>query len=224
MERWRESYRDAPDVFDALSRAEDPDGRLAATLSESAGLAGREVLEVGCGSGHHSRRLARTAARWLAVEPAPALARLAARRLAEVGGSVVRGRGQALPVADAAVDAVVATWVLAYLPRRVRDAVLGEALRVLRPTGAVWLVENHWQSELQELRGKAGAPGRAELAPLVDGWGFRVAATVETEIVFASTEQARRVLGWLCGDTAERALTERPRRRIGHRIVLLRKE
>lgn len=223
MERWRDSYYEAPDVFDALSRAEDPDGRLADTLLRVAGLVGREVLEVGCGTGRHSRRLAPAASRWLALDPAPALLRLAGRRLADVPGClVVRGCGEALPLKAAAVDAVVATWVVAYLPRRARAAVLAEALRVLRPGGAVWLVENHWQSEFQKLRGKTDAQARSEIAPLLDNGSFRVAATVTTEIAFPSADEARRVLGWICGDEARRRLEERPRSRVGHRAVILR--
>lgn len=222
MERWRDAYREAPDVFDALSRAEDPDGRLADEVQRLGDLAGRDVVEIGCGTGHHSRRLAPAARHWLALDPAPALVRLARRRLADVHGcTVIRGRGEAMPLTDEAVDAVVATWVLAYLPRRLRAAVLAEALRVLRPGGAVWLIENHWQSEFQELRGKTDEQARSEVAPLFDA-GFRIVATVTTEIAFPSADEACRVLGWICGDEARRRLEERPRRRIGHRAVVLR--
>jgi ubiquinone/menaquinone biosynthesis C-methylase UbiE len=53
---------------------------------------------------------------------------------------VVRGRGEALPLDDASVDAVVATLVLCTVENPA--AVLAEVARVLRPGGRFVFVEH----------------------------------------------------------------------------------
>ena len=115
---------------------------------------GAIIADVGAGTG----TLARAAvARWPAVrviavdpstgmlevgqaEAARTLDRSACRRL-----SWVTGMAEHLPLADGSVDAVVSSFTLQYLRRRI--AALREAHRVVRPAGAIavvtWLA-NDW--------------------------------------------------------------------------------
>ncbi len=71
------------------------------------------VLDVGGGTGTLTTALARRFGRCVVVEPSAAQA---ARIQADPGSiiDVLPGRGEALPVADGAFDAVMSTWVLQY--------------------------------------------------------------------------------------------------------------
>ncbi len=92
---------------------------------------GRDVLEVGCGTGRLLGPIAGFARRAIGVDLSAAmLARARARGL-----DVVQGAATALPVATASVDLACAFKVLAHVPD-VRGA-LAELARVVRPGGWV---------------------------------------------------------------------------------------
>ena len=90
----------------------------------------RTLLDVGCGTGLVTERLARPGLRVFGVDASPGMARVAAGRL---GPSLVLGDGRRLPFADGALDAVSAVWLLQLLPDA--TAVVAECSRVLRPGG-----------------------------------------------------------------------------------------
>ncbi len=208
-------------MFDAFSVAEDPDGRISGAVLEHARPGGREVLEVGAGTGRLAKELAGRASRYVAIEPALPMARLAQRN-AGSAVHVLRARAEELPLRDGCVDLAIAGWVFAFLPVAVRARAIDAVSRVVRPSGALWLIENHWDSEFQALRGRPPERDRSEVAPLL-ALGFGIAATVETQIRFASEQRCLEVMGYLCGDAAAERLRERPRASIAHRVVLLRR-
>lgn len=213
-EQWRRIYAEDPEVFAAFARAEDPEGRIAAALEAHAGIAGRDVLEVGAGTGRLARRLAHRAARWIALEPAAGLlARMAP------GPLHLRARGQALPLRSASVDVAVAAWVLGYLGAATQHQIMVELDRVLRPGGGTWAVENAGSGEFQAFRGVQGLePGARRL---VADFGFRPVVEVPTTIRFETEAEATRVLGALCGEAVRHALEAHPRREFTHTAVLL---
>ena len=92
---------------------------------------GREVLEVGCGTGLILQRLAGLASRAVGVDLSPGMLRKARER----GLEVVEGRAESLPFPDASFDGAVSFKVLAHVPD-VRAA-LAEMARVVRPGGRV---------------------------------------------------------------------------------------
>ena len=106
-----------------------------------AGLRG-QVLEVGVGTGLSFRHYPPEVQQLVAVEPEPTMRANAAKAAREVALDVrlVAGTADALPVADAAVDAVVVSQVLCSVPDQARA--LAELRRVLRPGGELRFYEH----------------------------------------------------------------------------------
>ena len=104
-------------------------------------LAG-EVLEIGFGTGLNLPHLPPTVTRLLAVDPMERGRALAQERLAATSVPVefVGLEGDSIPLADASVDAALATWTLCSIPDPV--AAVREIRRVLRPGGTFHFVEH----------------------------------------------------------------------------------
>jgi SAM-dependent methyltransferase len=98
-------------------------------------LDGREVLDLGCGTGRVGELAARRGARVTAVDLSPNMVAIASARLASFGARVEVMDAQALELPDASFDAVVASFSLMFCPEPERA--LAEARRVLRPGGAL---------------------------------------------------------------------------------------
>ena len=114
-------------------------GRIRARVA--AGLDG-EVLEIGFGSGLNVPYYPASVRRVLAVDPATAGRRLAARRVSRSPVPVQFAGLDAsrLPAGAATVDRVLSTWTLCTVP----DAgqALAEICRVLRPGGTLHFAEH----------------------------------------------------------------------------------
>jgi ubiquinone/menaquinone biosynthesis C-methylase UbiE len=100
------------------------------------------VLDVGCGPGAFHRRLAEAGARIVGLDRSPGMVsevrQQADRSALPVLG--VHADAQALPIADASCDRVIAIHVLFHVPDR--ELALREIRRVLRPGGRAVLATN----------------------------------------------------------------------------------
>jgi len=92
------------------------------------------VGDLGCGTGETSAALAPFLARTIAVDRSGDMLQAARRRLRDLSNvEIRRGELEALPVADAELDAAVMMLVLHHVPDP--GTVLGEAARALKPGG-----------------------------------------------------------------------------------------
>ena len=110
-------------------------------MESLADWAGRDVLDLGCGTGFHLPRFAERAASVVGVEPHPDLVALARRRtraLAHV--SVGTGLAESLPLPDASVDVVHARWAYFFGPGC--EPGLAELDRVVRRGGTALVIDN----------------------------------------------------------------------------------
>ena len=175
VENWNRAYSEAPEIFDEFSRAEDPDGLISRRLEAHADLDGRAVLEIGCGTGRYTGEWAAATRHYTAVERSPGMLALARQNCSSrsLPLDLLCANAERLPFADGTFDRVLAGWVVVNLAPAVRGGVLAEASRVLRPhAGAqIWLVENHWSGEFQELRGRRAEVEEGRIKRLSNEWG-----------------------------------------------------
>jgi ubiquinone/menaquinone biosynthesis C-methylase UbiE len=117
-------------------------GQPTQPLDELLDVRDRDVLDVGCGEGALVRRLASRGARAVGLDPS-AMALERARRDGASGPTAryVEGAAEALPFADSSFDLVIFFNSLHHVPAESMDAALGEAARVLRSGGVVYVQE-----------------------------------------------------------------------------------
>lgn len=113
---------------------------VAAVLSLVA-VAGRDLIDVGCGAGDNTAALHAAGARITGVEPEPAQAARNCALAPPAGLAFAAGRAEALPAPDASIDGVLFFRSLHHVPVVAMDAALNEAARVLKPDGFLIVIE-----------------------------------------------------------------------------------
>lgn len=132
---------DSPAVYELENNAVDRDGLIEATIRGIADWSGRDVLDVGCGTGFHLPRFAADARSVVGVEPHPPLAAIARRRTRRLENITVHEAGAAeLPLPDDSVDIAHARWAYFFGPGC--EPGLAELDRVLRPGGTAFVIDN----------------------------------------------------------------------------------
>lgn len=94
---------------------QDPEGTELATLDRLVSLAGKRVLEIGCGDGRLTFPLAERAASVVAIDPDRKAIARARRTIPRDLRDKIRlqvGRGQALSFPDEAFDVAYFSWSL----------------------------------------------------------------------------------------------------------------
>jgi SAM-dependent methyltransferase len=180
---WELLYRLEPELFDRLSSAERLHRGVLDWLPDGVD----RVVEVGAGTGRLTLELVHRASQVVAIEPAAPLREILTQKLSSTDGGdrvvVTPGFFDALPVADAWADLVVACSALTPELRHGGDAGIREMERVCRPGGTVVIV---WPNNLGWL---------AE-------WGFEyVSFAGEMFVDFASREEAEELAAIFYPDT-----------------------
>jgi len=130
-----------PQTYEVENRAVDPDGAIEAAMRSVCTWDGRDLLDLGCGTGFHLPRWAEHARSVVGVEPHPDLAAVAARRTARLPHVSVRvGTAQRVPLPDASVDVVQARWAYFFGPGC--EPGLTELARVVRRGGTAFVIDN----------------------------------------------------------------------------------
>jgi SAM-dependent methyltransferase len=174
------NIRDAPDLYELENRAMDPDGTLLAAMAGLAPWVGRTVVDLGCGTGFWLPAYAKTAREVIGVEPDPALREAASARIGSTRNiRVAAGSAERLPLPDDSVDVIHARFAYFFGPGA--ESGLAEAMRALRPGGALVVVDNDYaHGEFAEILPTA-TEGNAAFDPAATDrwWSAHGASRVE---------------------------------------------
>jgi len=130
-----------PETYELENRAVDREQRIEAAMRQVLDWAGRDFLDLGCGTGFHLPRWARDARSVTGVEPHAGLAAIARRRTSRLPDvAVLQGTAQSVPLPDASVDVVQARWAYFFGPGC--EPGLVELARVVRRGGAAFVIDN----------------------------------------------------------------------------------
>lgn len=158
----------SPQVYEIENRAVDRAGRILGLIHDLAPWEGRDVLDIGCGTGFHLPLFAATAASVTGVEPhgdLVAIARRRTRRLAHV--TVVQASATSLPLPDSSIDVMHARWAYFFGPGC--EPGLAELDRVMRPGGRAFVIDNDSTRSTFGSWLRRGYPDR-DTAALADFW------------------------------------------------------
>jgi ubiquinone/menaquinone biosynthesis C-methylase UbiE len=190
-------------------------------MADRASWSGREVLDLGCGTGFHLPRFASTAARVTGVEPHPDLVALARRRTRSLETvDVVAGTAQELPLPDASVDVVHVRWAYFFGPGS--EPGLRELARVVRRGGTALVVDNDGTRSTFGRWFTWGFP-KIEAAAVERFWARHgwTRTPILTRMVFASAADLEAVVRIeFDRDTADRIMAERPGTEVEYAVNL----
>lgn len=174
------NIRDAQALYELENQALDPDGVVLAAMRDLAPWVGRQLVDLGCGTGFWLRQYAAEAATVTGIEPDPDLRLAASERVAGLANvTVIAGSAEHLPLPDTSVDVVHARF--AYFFGAGCEAGLGEMVRVLRPGGTLVVVDNDYaHGEFADIL-RAATQGNAAFDPAATGrwWHEQDATRVE---------------------------------------------
>ncbi len=166
-----------PALYEVENRAMDPRGLVLTAMRAAAPWAGKTLVDLGCGSGFWLTAYADEAERVIGVEPDERLVPTAGARDARV--EVRHGSAEHIPLADASADVVHARFAYFFPPDCAPG--LNEVMRVLRPGGALVVVDNDLRAgqfaELLNASPWAAAQGGGRATD--DWWSRRGAERVE---------------------------------------------
>jgi ubiquinone/menaquinone biosynthesis C-methylase UbiE len=190
-------------------------------MADRASWSGREVLDLGCGTGFHLPRFASTAARVIGVEPHPDLVALARRRTRSLETvDVVAGTAQEIPLPDASVDVVHVRWAYFFGPGS--EPGLRELARVVRRGGTALVVDNDGTRSTFGRWFSWGYP-KIEAAAVERFWARHgwTRTPILTRMVFASAADLEAVVRIeFDRDTADRIMAERPGTEVEYAVNL----
>ncbi len=213
------SYHDNAHIYERFSQVEDAPGKILAFLKPR--VEGKDVLDLGCGTGKYLERLAPIALSYRGLDISPDQLAIARQKAC---AKFLCSSAESIDLPDESIDAAISTWVIGTIQgvdRRTKA--LSEATRVLRREGSIYLVENDLGGEFEYIRGRYPDIARTKEYNdwLEQEMGFVPVSKFSTYFDFKSLDEAKAVFGVIWGKEATQRVS---RRDVEQRIVIYQKK
>lgn len=134
----------------------DPTGQFIKNITEQCDITGKEILEIGCGSGRITRDLAKYARKVVAIDPDERALQVAQAGITHENVEFIRCSGESLPFAENTFDLVIYSLSLHHIPSTYMRKSLQQAVRLLREDGFLIVIEPGSEGTLIEAEERFG--------------------------------------------------------------------
>jgi ubiquinone/menaquinone biosynthesis C-methylase UbiE len=211
---WKTLYAERAEEYDRFVQHEDHEGNLLAALNEIHPLENADVIDFGAGTGRITLHLIPLVNSVRAFDVTPSMIRIAHQKLSRSPRSnwlagVADSRAMPLPAncADVAVEGWSFVQIAAWHPdawRKEVDRAVSEMFRVVRPSGAVILIETMGTGTAEPDPPEPHLPLHDHLTR---EWGFS-ATWIRTDYFWPSMAEARDAIAPVFGDAVLETATE----------------
>jgi len=211
MPDYQAIYQTQAAQYELMVSREDYQGNLLPALNTICPLAGRDVVELGAGTGRLTRQIAPLAGSLVSLDQSEHMLDVLREKLPNV--RVAAADNRTLPLANACADVAIEGWSVAHSVGWYPDTwraetakALAEMFRLLRPGGTAILLETLGTGN------ETPAPPNEGLAAfytmLEDEYGF-VRTSLRTDYEFESPAEGQALLRFFFGDElADRVVAE----------------
>jgi ubiquinone/menaquinone biosynthesis C-methylase UbiE len=147
----KQTYKSEADQYDQLVSYEDYQGNLLPAIQQIVSLQGKDILELGAGTGRLTKLMAPYSRKVFALDILHAMLEVAHKKMANLDLKNWRLRvadHRNLPIADHSMEIIISGWSICYLVDWYRSTwkkelklALDEMHRVLRKNGIIILIE-----------------------------------------------------------------------------------
>lgn len=214
MDHYINIYSNHADIYHRMIAAEDVDGNLLPALKKVASFQGKRVLDLGSGSGRMPILLHKNVQQIIALDLHLGMLHEQKQqqyRMNEIWG-LLQGDLRVLPFPENYFDVVTAGWAMGHFqswhtpdwPAQV-DRALNEMLRVVKPTGAMIIIET------LSTGSPVPTPPTERLgeyyARLENKWGF-TAQEISTDYQFQNLEESVELAKFFFGEELGQKIQE----------------
>lgn len=220
IDHFREIYQTQADAYHRMISSEDVDGNILPALEKITLLEGKDILDLGSGTGRLSILLHETVRSIHALDiHFPMLEENRTQRAA-VGESweIIQGDMQDLPAAAGSYDIVIAGWAIGHLRfwfdtnwRDIIGRVVSEMARVTRPGGTLIILETLGTGFNSPT---PPAPELAEYYYWLEAKNGFSRSEIQTDYLFIDIDQAVESTEFFFGKDLSRQIIEKKWRRL----------
>lgn len=212
------AYYDDNDFYEIFSIAEDGENKIANYLKNL--CKDKIVLDAGCGTGKFLNILEESSQKYIGIDLSDKQLEKAKRKSKKTTSEFICSNLSNINLESNKIDLIVCSWVLGtILDLEERNKCLNELKRLLKPNGAIILVENAENSEFENVRGRDNDLRTKKYNDWILTNGFKLEKVINTYFEFSSFDEAKKCFDVIYGSIVSSKIKNK---RIEHKINVYR--
>ncbi len=215
-----ELYYSKAEAYKEFSAAEDYKGKIVEFLVPR--IKDKVVIDLCCGNGKYAKLLSTYTKKYIGIDKSLAQINIANSRKYDGNVVFIQDSVESISLKKETADVIISTWGLGTVQgdERKQNAI-SESIRLLKPQGVIYLIENDTKDEFQSIRGE----DYSERTRTYNEWlvknGFTRITNVQTDFEFKSVEEARNIFLAIWG---EKIASDIKKKKITHNVVIFKLE